>query len=433
MKIELNDLGSHTKKVEVLIPKETVKEKAEEIYAEVLKFAQIKGFRRGKAPRHVMKLHYGDYINSELSKKLITESLDQVVKEKELVVVSTPEIDSEPPKEDEDFKFSAKFDVKPEVKLEKYKGFELEKVKSDVKDELVGETLKRFQEVYASVEDAKDADYQVQAGDYAVVDIACESHPQVNRGNITVEAGRKGVVPGVDQAVVGMKAGEEKTLEVEFPEDHFIEEMRGIKASVKVTIKNIKHREIPELNDEFAKKVRPEVQTLDDLKKVVSDELVARTEQNSKLKMERDVVDKLIEANPMEIPESMVQLQASMMLQDTSRRLSVQGMKIQDLYPDTASLRDDYMKAGERMVKQSLIIDAIAKAEGIEASDAEVDAEIGQMAGKYNMTMEQTKKAMEEQGMAENIKFGLVEKKVLDYIISNSQVKEVEKPEAKDE
>lgn len=430
MKVAIEDVSAHTKKMEVLIPKETVKTTADEIYNEILKTANIKGFRKGKAPKNVLRMYYSDYIRDELSKKLITETLEQAIKENDLFVVSMPEIENDPPKEDEEFKFFAKFDVKPEITPEKYTGFELKRLKADVGEDMLENVLKRFQDVYATSEESKDPEYETLSGDYVVVDITSKDHPNINRENITIEAGKRGAIPKTDGAVIGMKAGEEKEMEVEFPEDHFMEEMRGCATTVKIAVKSIKHREIPKLDDEFAKKVRKDVETLEDLRKVLKDELIAKAEEDATARLRKDVTDKLLEANPInDVPESMVNMQAGMMIRDTSKRLLAQGIKMEDVYPDASSLKDDYLQAADKTVKQSLLIEAIAKEREIEASQDDLDKEIETMAKMYNLPLEQMKKGLDQRGMTENIKFDIVEKKVLDYIIENSNVKQVDKLE----
>ncbi|MCD6570096.1 MAG: trigger factor [Deltaproteobacteria bacterium] len=429
MKVEIEDVSTHTKRIEVLIPKEAVEATADKIYDEMLKTVSIKGFRKGNAPRSVLRMYHGDYIRDELSKRLINENLEQAIKENDLFAVSMPEIENDPPKENEEFKFFAKFDVKPEITLEKYTGFELKKLKVNVEEDMIENVIKRFQEGYATTEDVKDSQYKISSGDYVVVDITSEDYPNINRENITIEAGKKGAIPGTDYAVMEMKVGDEKEIEVEFPKDHFMEEMRGNTANIKLAVKSIKHREVPKLDDAFAKKVRNDVETLEELRGVIKDELISRTEQDAKAKLVRDVIDKLLEANPIDVPESMVKMQAGMMLKDASQRLLAQGIKMQDVYPDASSLKDDYMKAADRTVRQSLLVEAIAKQKDIEASENDLDKEIETMAKRYNLSFEQMKKGLEEQGMIETIKFGIVEKKVLDYIIENSNVTQVDKLE----
>jgi trigger factor len=425
MKVEISDVDSTRKEMKVVVPRQEVDAVTDDIYRDLSQKVIIRGFRKGKAPRHIIRMYYADYIQNELSKKLVQDKFEQAAKEQDLYVVSMPEITNEPPKENEDFAFTAKFEVKPEIKPQKYTEFSLKKLTAEVDEKNVEDVLTRLQETYAAVNDVDDPGYAVQEKDYAIVDVTSEEHPTLNRFKMTVEAGVRSALPGLEQAVLGMKAGEEKTLTIDFPEAHFLEEMRGKSATVTVRIVSVKSREIPALDDEFAKKTRPDVSSMDELKDAIRKDLLERLEADSRNHLERQVRDELIKGNPFDVPDSMIRFQAAMMIQGMSERLSAQGFKMEDVYPDTQSLKEETMASAENMVRTSLILEAIAKEKGYEATDEELDQELEKLAERYNMSPEMVRKGMEERGGLEEIRFGVVEKKVYNYIIDNSQVEEV--------
>lgn len=427
MKVEISDVGSTRKEMKVVIPKQEVNELTEGIYNDISQKVTIKGFRKGKAPRHVVRMFYADYIKSELSKKLVQEKFEEAAREKDLYVISMPEITNEPPVENEDFTFTARFDVKPEITPQKYTDFSLKKPKIDVGDQSIQDVLDRLQETYAAVKDVEDKEYQAKEGDYVIVDVSSDENPTLNRSKMTVEAGKRSALPGLDQAVLGMRIGEEKTVDLNFPEDHFIEDMRGKTAQVKITATLIKQKELPALDDEFAKNTHQGVDSLDELKKIIRKDLTERLEAEARAYLERQINDQLAKENPFEIPESMIRLQAAMMIQGMSQRLSQQGYKMEDLYPNTESLREETMSSAENLVRTSLIIEAIAKEKGIETADEDVQEEINKLAERYNMSPDVVRKGLEEKGGIEEIKFGVVEKKVYNYIIEHSVVEEVDK------
>ncbi len=432
MKVEISDVGSTRKEMTVVVPKQEVNNVTSEIYKDISQKVVIRGFRKGKAPRNIVKMYYEDYIKNELSKKLVQEKFEQAAKEKDLFIVSMPEFTNEPPEENQDFTFTARFDVKPAITPQKYTGLSLKKTKVDVGDQNVQDVLTKLRETYASIEDVEDKEYQAGKGDYAIVDVESEENPTLSRSKMTVEAGARSAIPGLDDAVLGMRSGEEKDVEITFPEDHFMEDMRGKSAKVKVKVDGIKKRELPELNDEFAKTTRQDVGSLDELKEVIRKDLAERLEAESRSSMEKQIGEELLKENPFEVPETMVRLQAAMMIQGMSQRLSSQGFKMEDLYPDTDSLREETMSSADTLVRTSLLIEAIAKEHGFEASEEEVDDEINKLAQRYNMTPEIVKQGMEERGSLEEIKFGIVEKKVYNYIIDNSTVEEVEQTQEKE-
>ena len=429
MKVEITDVSSTRKEMKVVVPAEEVNSVTNEIYKDVSQKAVIKGFRKGKAPRNVVKMYYADYIQGELSKKLVNDKFEEAVKDKELFIVSMPEINNDPPKENEDFTFTAQFDIKPEITPEKYTGFELQKKKVVVDDENINDVLHRLQETYATINEIEDPEYKSVQGDYVIVDVVCEDNPDLNREKMTVEARGRSALPGLDEAVMDMSMGGENELDIEFPDDHFMEDMRGKSAHVKFTVSSIKHRELPELDDEFAKKARQGVEGMDELKKIIIEDLTERIEADSRTAIERQIQDKLIEANTFDVPESLVKLQAGMMIQGISQRLTAQGIQLQDLYPDAKAFQEETMESAEKMTKTSLIIEAIAKEHGIESTDEDIEEEMGKLAARYNMPPDVVRKGMEEKGSIDEMKFGIVEKKVFDYIIENSEVEEVDQLE----
>lgn len=429
MKVEITDLSSVRKEMKVVVPKEEVNKVTNDIYKDISKNASIKGFRKGKAPKDIIKMYYADYIQGELSKKLVNDKFEEAVKENEIFVVSMPEIVNDPPKENEDFTFSAKFDVKPDIQVEKFTGFELKKKKVEVGDENINDVLTRLQETYATIKDVEDSEYKALKGDYVIVNVACEESPELNRENMTVEAGGRSALPGLEEAVMNMQISQDKELDIEFPDDHFMEDMRGKSAHVKLAVTKIKNRELPELDDEFAKKARQGVEDLEELKKLIREDLTERLEADARTALERQIQDKLQESNTFDVPESMVRLQAGMMIQGISQRLSAQGMKLEDLYPDPKAFQEETMSSADNLTKTSLLIEAIAKQQGIESTEEDLDEEIGKLAKRYNMAPDIIRKGMEERGNIEEMKFGIVERKVYDYIIENSLVENVDQLE----
>lgn len=426
MKVEITDVNSTRKEMKVFVPKEEVTTLADEIFRDVSRGANVPGFRKGKAPRNILKMYFAEYIQGELNKKLVQDKFEEAVKENSLFVVSMPEIDNEPPKEGEDFSFTAKFDIKPEIDPQVISGFELKKPKASVEDPNIQDVLQRLQETYADVKDVEDPDYAVQKDDYAMVNLSSEENDKLNRDKITIEAGVRSAFPGLEKEVLGMKAKEAKVVEVSFPESHFMEEMRGKTASIRMEVSSIKIKELPEVNDDFAQMVYKDVKNLEELKSTIREDLTKRLEADSRTYMERQLSQKLIEANPFDVPESLIKLQAVMMLQGISQRLSAQGMRMQDVYQDTDALREETMASAENFVRNSMLIEAIARKQGIEVTDSDVGEEMAALAERYGMTPEGVMKSYEERGGLEDMKFSILERKVYDNLIANSKITEVD-------
>jgi trigger factor len=220
-------------------------------------------------------------------------------------------------------------------------------------------------------------------------------------------------------------------VDITFSENHFMEEMRGKTARIKLEVQGIKLKVLPELNDEFAQKVYKSVQTIEELKATIRDDLKKRLEADARSYLERQLTQKLIEANTFDIPESMVRLQAVMMIQGISQRLTAQGIRMQDVYPDSQALREETMASAENIVRTSLLVEAIAKEKAIEVTREEIEKEIVSLAEKYSMTPDAVRKSFEERGGEEDMRFGILERKVFDSIIANSTIVEVDNTEEK--
>ncbi len=424
MKVEIKDITGTKKEMTVTVPKEEVEKIKNDIYREVSQEVVIKGFRKGKAPKNIIDTYYGSYIKGELTKKLVSENYDNAVKDQELFVVSMPEIENEDPKDDEDFTFIAKFDVKPEINPEKYTGFDLKKPVFEVKDEDVDAAITSLRESYSTMDDITDENYEAIKGDYVISDISSSDHEKLNWTKVTVDAGNRSFVPGAQDMVLGMKTGEEKTYETTMTDDHYIEELRGKEVKLTLKVVTIKHRTLPELDDEFAKKVREDTPTVEDLKKMIRTELEKRAAEKLKGIVYSRVAAKLVEENKVEVPESMIKLQATMMVQGMAKRFASQGVKLQDVYPDTNALREETLSSAEQILKQSLLVEAIAKKLDIKVDEEDVDKELQEMANTYNMPLEDIRKGLEENGRLDEIRFQLLEGKVFDYVIENSNVTE---------
>lgn len=427
MKVEISDVGSTKRQMRVVIPREEVNAVTEEIYREVAQGVAVRGFRKGKAPRHILRTYYGDYIDGELSRKLVREKFEEAVREKDLFVVSMPEFDNAQPKENEEFSFTATFDVKPEVDPAVYTGFDLEKPRVEVSDGDVDAVIERLRQTFAEVKEVEDPAYGAAEGDYVVVNVSSESDPSLDRERMTVEAGARSAFPGLEHAVTGMKVGDTKEVEVTFGDDHFLEDKRGKTFTLKIQVLAVRNRVLPDVDDEFARMVHQGAQNVEELRKAIREDLQSRVESEARLVLERQVEEKLLEANTFDVPESMVRLQAIMMLQGMSQRLASQGVRLQDVYPDADQLRDESMASAERLVKTSLLVEAIAKKHGIEATDEDVEKEMAKLAEKYSMSVDAVKGRFEEQGRIDEMRYGILERKVYDYIIEHSKVVEVDK------
>lgn len=315
--------------------------------------------------------------------------------------------------------------VKPEVKLGQYKGLEVEKMDATVTDEDVENELKRLQEDFAELVVKEDG--KIEKGDTAVIDfegfVDGEPFEGGKAENYSLEIGSGVFIPGFEDQLVGMKAGEEKEIEVTFPEEYHAKELAGKPATFKVKVHEVKAKQLPALDDEFAKDVDDEVETLEQLKEKIRARLEETKKNEAETALRDAVVEKAAENAEIDIPEVMVKNETDRMLREFDQRLQMQGLNL-DLYyqfsgQDEAALREQMKEDAEKRVRVALTLEAIAKAENIEVTEEEVNEELEKMAKAYNLEVEKLKELL---GNLEGVKEDLKWRKTIDFLVEHSKV-----------
>ncbi|MFB6467951.1 trigger factor [Cytobacillus sp. Hz8] len=412
----------------VEVDAEKVNEGLDAAFKKVVKKINVPGFRKGKMPRGMFEQRFGvESLYQDAIDYLLQDAYENAINETGIEPVDRPEIDVEQIEKGKSFIFKAKVTVKPEAKLGEYNGLELEKFDTTVSDEDVENELKSLQEKHAELVIKEDEAAEI--GDTAVLDfegyVDGEPFEGGQADNYTLELGSGTFIPGFEDQLVGVKAGEEKDVEVTFPEEYHAAELAGKPAVFKVKVHEIKTKELPELDDEFAKDVDDEVETLAALK----DKIKARLEHDKKHEEEHYVRDTLVEkaaANAeINLPEVMVENEVNRMVQEFEQRLQMQGLN-KELYfqfsgQDEDALREQMKEEAEQRVRVTLTLEAIAKAEGIEPNEEEVNEELQKMADMYNMTVENIKNAL---GNLDGLKGDLRIRKAIDLLVENSKTVE---------
>jgi len=395
----------------------------DQAFKKVVKKVHVPGFRKGKVPRSLFEKRFGiEALYQDALDIILPEAYPKAVEEAGIEPVDRPEIDVEQIEKGKSLIFTAKVTVKPEVKLGEYKGLEVKKEDTTVKDEDVENELKQLQERHAELVVKEEG--QVENGDTVVIDfegfVDGEAFEGGKAENYSLEIGSGTFIPGFEDQLVGLEAGAEKDIEVTFPEEYHAENLAGKPATFKVKVHEIKTKELPALDDEFAKDVNDEVETLEELKAKTKERLEEQKKQQAESKLRDELVEKAAENAEVDIPQVMIDNEVDRMMREFEQRLQMQGMNL-ELYfqfsgQDEDGLRDQMKEDAEKRVKYNLTLEAIVKAENITVSDEEVDAEIEKMAEMYNMTAENVKKAL---GTTEGIKEELKIKKAIDFLVEN--------------
>ena len=353
------------------------------------KHFKVPGFRNGKVPRNVIEKTYGEGVLYEsVIEDTVDEEYRKAVEENNLEVVSRPELDVKQIGKDKDFIYTVTFFVKPEAKVKKYKGLEIEKVntkitKKDVEAEL--ENVRSKNANIVSVDNRKLQQNDISTIDFeGFVDGVAFEGGKGENFELTIGSGQ--FIPGFEDQLVGMEIGEEREIQVKFPEEYHAENLSGKDATFKVKLISIKEKILPELDDEFAKDVS-EFETLEDYKKDLEKQVKERKENQAKAERESKAIEKLVENVEVEIPEAMIQNEVDQMLQQFSQNLAYQGMTIEQYCEFTNTNLDDFKKSlvpnAEKDIKFKLALEYISKTENVQVEDKEIDEKIEELSKQY--------------------------------------------------
>ena len=425
IKVE-NTENKNEVKLEFTIEASKFDEAIKKVYSKSAKYFNIPGFRKGKAPMSIVEKYYGDEIFYEDAfNEVVPEVYEKELKENNIEAVSHPDIDVKQIGKGQDLIFTAVVQTKPEVKLGKYKGIELKKVEYNVTDHDIEHELGHMQEKNARLVSVEDR--QTQNGDITVIDfegfvdgVAFEGGKAENH-ELTI--GSNTFIPGFEDQIIGMKIDEEKDINVKFPEEYFSDELKGKDATFKVKLHEIKKKELPELNDEFAKDVS-EFDTLDELKNSIKEKLEEENKNKAKYETEDAAVKAVCDNVTIDIPSGMIETEIDNMTKEIEQRLSYQGMKLENYLQMIGKTKEEFRKEYEEQartsVKSRLVLEAIIKEEKIEADDEKVQEKIKQMAEMYGQKEEQLK---ENEGFINYIKESLKNEKVVEFIVENAKIK----------
>lgn len=417
----------------VEVPAEEVNGALDKAFKKVVKEINVPGFRKGKMPRQMFEKRFGvESLYQDALDFILPDAYANAVEEAGINPVDRPEIDIEKLEKNEPLVFTAKVTVKPEVELGEYKGLEVSKEDTNVTDEEIEAQLKESQERMAELTVKEDG--QVENGDTAVIDFEGFVDGEAFEGgagnDYSLEIGSNSFIPGFEEQLVGAKTGEQKDVEVTFPEEYHAEELAGKSATFKVTVNEVKAKELPELNDEFAKELDEEVEGLDALRTKMKENLKAEKENASETQMRDQLVQKAAENATVEIPQAMIDSEIDRMMQDFEQRLSQQGMN-KELYfqfsgQDEDALREQMKADAETRVRVSLTLEAIAKAENMEVTSEDIDKELGKMAGQFNMDAEQIKTALGGTEMLEN---DIRMQNTVEFLVENAKISDAKAAE----
>ena len=427
MKAELVKKEGNKVTLKITVDNNKFEEAVNKAYNKTKGKYNIPGFRKGKAPKVVIETQYGKgvFYNDAID-MLFPEVYPEAIKELNIDPIDRPDLDIEEISKDNGLVMVVNVEVKPEFELGAYKGIEISKVDNTVSEEDVEARLNEMVNRNARLTSVEDK--ALENGDTAVIDFEGFENGVAFEGgkgeNYNLVIGSNTFIPGFEDQLVGKKAGEEVEVNVTFPETYHAENLAGKPVVFNVKVNDVKVKEVPALDDEFAKDTT-EFETLAELKADVKAKLEEQAKNAADAEMRNALVEKVSANTEVEVPEAMVQHQIDNMLMELNYQLQYQGLNLEQLLQMTGrgldELREERRADAERLVKSSLVLEAIAEKENVEANDADVDAELEKMAAMYNMEVEKIKSSLRETDI-EDIKGQIKIRKTLDLLVENATI-----------
>ncbi len=428
MSLQVEKLEKNMAKVTIEVSAQELEKAIQGAYLKNRNKISIPGFRKGKAPRAMIEKMYGkEMFYEDAANAIIPDAYADEMENCELDIVSQPKIDVVQLESGKPFIFTAEVATKPEVSLGKYKGVKVDKIEVSVTEEEITQALEKERENNARIVSVEDR--AVKDGDQTVIDFEGFVDGVAFDGgkgeDYPLTIGSGSFIPGFEEKLIGAEIGKETDVNVTFPEDYQAEELKGKAAIFKCTVKEIKEKELPELNDEFAGEVS-EFETLAEYKEDIKKKLADKKESDAKAAKEDAVIDAIIEDAAMDIPEAMLATQQRQMVDDFAQRIQQQGLNIEQYFQFTGLDANKFMEQvkpqAEKRIKSRLVLEAIAAAEKIEVTEAELEAELEKMATTYQMELSKIKELMGDQEKKQ-MKDDLAIQKAVELVVESAKEK----------
>ena len=431
IQVELVDVTTVKKRLKVEIPAETALQKLNEIADEYRKHARMPGFRPGKAPLALVKKRYQKDIRSDLLQKIIPDSYDQAIKEKNIQPLDEPRLENLSYEEGQPLVYEAHFETHPQITLPGYKGLDVRAAALSVTEKDVETALEALREEHARL--APIEDRPIQSGDFAVVDMHGEyvvpegerhthAHAPIDEENVQVEVGAERTHKAFTEALVGMMIAQEKTFDVTYPEDYPQKELAGHTVHFTLEVTDIKKKELPELNDDFAKETG--VDNLEALRDKVRADITEYRQKNRENEIKKKLLAKLTEAASFEVPEVLVEDQLNERIRDLSYNIAARGVDPSKVKLDWEKVRTELRAEAEKDVRAAMILGEIAKAENLEISEDELEDEISRMAKSMKQPREKIRQHFQKEGRMAGLRAQLERQKALELVFDQAVVGE---------
>ncbi len=435
MKAQIQVTEGLQRKLNVEIPADAVKSAFNKVYGDIQKQVEIKGFRKGKAPITTIKTMYKDKVSGDVAQDLISSHYPLAIKEQNIDPINYPEFEFEDPTETKDFAFTAIFDIRPEVKLKKWESLEVEKEKFVLDEKRVDEVLNNIRTSKVSYEPVLE-DRAAIMTDVSVIDFDgfVDGAPLENGAgrDQNLELGSKQFIDGYEEGIVGMKVGETRTLNLQFPSPYHSASLEGKPVEFRVTLKGLKKKVLPEITEELLKTIGSH-QTVEDFKKTI----VADIEQSEKKRIEDNfknrLLKKLVEANPVDVPASLLKDQKAALIEDFKKRMTEQGMAPAEFENYVQKWDADFAKSANEMIQSSFLIDKLATENDLICKQEDVSQRFEEYVKQTGIELARIKEWYSKPEQMSRLTYMITEEKVIKMLTAKTKIKEIDAKDLKEE
>ncbi|MEE8581938.1 MAG: trigger factor [Myxococcota bacterium] len=425
LQVEVSETSAVVRTLEVEVSADRVRRAFDRAYREIGRTGQVRGFRKGKVPRSVLEKLYGAALVDDVGRALVSETIRDAMELAEVTPVTEPEIETHALSSDQAFGYTARIEIKPAIELPELIGLPAVLPAVELSDEEVEGELENLRQRKAPLLE-EDPEIAAAVGHHVEVDFVGRIDGEPFEGchgeGVVIEIGAKRMIPGFEEQLVGARAGENREVRVTFSEDYQAEKLRGREAVFSVQLKTIRHRELPALDDEFAKDVGP-FESIDQLRERIRSELLATRQRQAQAALHRSLLDALVERTSFEVPVGLVERRLQGQLASMQRQLEGQ-VPAESLQAQLTRMQEEGRPAVERRVRESLLLEAVAESQSLSASDEDVDARLQEMAEEQGVDVAQLRKLALEQAWHDAIRVELVDRKALDFLASEAKVEE---------
>lgn len=427
MNVTVERVGNDTT-LKITLPAEEVNKGFKKAVAKIADQVNIPGFRKGKAPRNIIEMHYGkEAVKQEAFELVANQCYTEALEQEKLIPVSDPKVEDSVFEENKDMELTIKVTLKPEVKLGDYKELHVEKEAVEVTDEAVEEQVQGLRSRHAKMVEAEEGAV-IEKGDFAIIDFAGTVDGEPFSGGegkgYPLEVGSNSFIPGFEDQLVGLKKGDSTDVDVTFPEEYFVKELAGKQAIFKVNVQDVKRKELPELTDEYVA-ANSDCKTVEELRASYKERMQKAAENNAQIAYEKALIDLAVANAEFEVPEIMIEDRVTQMIDEMRMSLEARKLTLEQYMQysgiDMKQLRERQHDAAVENVKTDLVLDAIAKAENIQVSMEDVDSELSAIASQHGATLEDVKKIIKSNGTMGLLLANILRRKAAHVIIDSAK------------